>query len=110
MRASAMLTLVALWNGRADAAFCPCGYTSKEVRGWNNPYLATPAGQQRLSTAVTHEVLANPPALAPWIDQAGRVVKKRARGIAARTLEWFKAVYRKCPDETPGCRAMRQCL
>jgi hypothetical protein len=50
----AMLVLVALWNSvsRADASFCPCGYTSKEVRGWSNHYLATPAGQARLSTAL----------------------------------------------------------
>jgi len=94
----------------ARAAFCSCGYTSKEVRSWNNHYLATPAGQARIATAVTHEILVNPPALAPFIDRAGVIVKRRSKGVAAHSLSWFKKVYLKCPDGTPGCKAMRQCL
>jgi hypothetical protein len=94
----------------ANADFCRCGFTSKEVRHWNNNALATPRGQARIDRTVTAAITANPPAVAPFIEQSGRVVKSRARGIAHHSLAWFKDVYKRCPSGSPGCRAMRNCL
>lgn len=98
-----MVALVAI-------AFCSCGYTSAQVRTWNNENLATPAGQVRIDRAVTAEIKANPPANAPFITQTGRVVKRRSREIAAHTLAWFKKNYNPCSKDEVGCHAMRNCL
>ena len=49
------------------AAFCSCGYTSAQVRTWNDNALATPAGQTRIDRVVNAEIKVNPPADAPFI-------------------------------------------
>lgn len=99
-------------HARIAQPFCSCGATSAQVRTWNNNALATPKGQARINRGVTAEIEHNPPADAPFIEQAGRIVKKRSRGIAAHSLGWFKAVYKRCPGkfDVPGCHAMRNCL
>ena len=93
----------------ARAAFCGCGYTSKEVRTWNNHRLASSRGQRRIDLIVSLEQQLHP-AQALWWGRTGVVVKGRAKGIARRSLSWFKAVYKACPSKTKGCRAMRNCL
>lgn len=93
----------------ASASFCSCGYTSKAVRHWNNTALATPAGQRRIDLVTSLEQQLHP-AQALWWGRTGAVVKTRSKGIARRTLTWFKEVYRRCPSQTKGCRAMRNCL